>query len=405
MSLYSSTSLRYLILTLVLFLSAGALQRASAQTTTEPTEADHLFQVSVLPGLSTSADTRSTSNISLNILAGSNGAFYGFELGSLLNVNRYDVQGGQFSGLVNVNQQRAQGFVVGGLFNYTGSFQGVNASGMVTYNHERSQGVLLSGALTYTQDFTNGVMASGSFNIIPGSANGLLLSGGLNIVGEQQSGLMMAGGLNLARESHGVHISPLNMAESNAGVQFGVLNISKRQTGTQIGLLNVVAEESEGTSVGLLSFVAGGRSNIDIWGSETGFLNMGLRIGTEQIYNVIGVGYNLFHGPNLWQVGLGIGYYQPIGERGAGFETDLLFFHLNHDDWWTSDISNHAQWRLHLTTSLSDWLGLFVGPSLNLMIIDQDLSIDHVPYAVAERIEDDIRLQWWVGGTLGFQFN
>lgn len=390
------------ILTLIIII-LGMLQPVEAQTNNEQSTIDHLFQVSFVPGLSTS-DSYSTSRFSFNILGGYNGAFHGFEAGSVFNSNRYDVSGVQLSGLANINKQNANGVFMSGLLNYTGAFEGgVKAGGLLNVNRGRAKGVFLAGKLNYTRQFSSGLMAAGAFNISRNQTKGVLLAGGMNITENQESGLMMAGAVNLSEEAHGVSISPLNMAENHTGVQIGVINISGRHTGTQAGVINVVGEESEGTSVGLLSFVEGGRFNADVWSGETGFINGGFRLGTETIYNIVSIGYNLFHGNDLWQVGLGIGYHHELDEKGNGIETDLTHYNMNHDGNWTSEMSMHTQWRIHYTHSFTDGLGIFVGPSINFSILDEGLSSSHIPYSVYDHSSGSNNLHWWAGWTLGIE--
>lgn len=389
-----------LLLILIFF---GILQPAEAQTNSGQPDIDHQFQISFVPGVSTS-DSYSTSRFSFNILGGYNGAFHGFEAGSVFNSNRYDVSGVQLSGLANINKQNANGVFMSGLLNYTGTFDaGVKAGGLLNVNRGRAKGVLLAGKLNYTRQFSSGMMAAGAFNISRSETNGVLLAGGMNIAGNQQSGLMMAGAMNLSEEAHGVSISPLNMTENHTGVQVGVINITGRHSGTQVGVINVVGEESEGTSVGLLSFVEGGRFNADVWSGETGFINGGFRLGTTSIYNVVSIGYNPFHGNDLWQVGLGIGYHQELDEKGNGIETDLIHYNVNYKGKWTPEMSMQTQWRIHYTHSFTDGVGIFIGPSINFSILDEELSSSHIPYSVYDHSSGSNNLRWWAGWTIGLE--
>lgn len=393
------TLLKSLSLLAILFCFS---QYVAAQSSSTSPEIDHNFQVSFVPGVS-SSDSYSTSRFSFNILGGYNGAFHGFEFGSIFNGNRYDISGIQISGIANVNRQQARGVLFSGIINYTETFSGgLNLSGTLNMNREEARGLLLSGVMNYTDRFTKGFMGGGSINISRGETNGVLLSGGLNYAGTQNSGLMVTGGVNIANEARGVSISTLNIAEKHSGVQLGVMNISGKQTGTQIGIINVVGEESEGTSLGLLSFVEGGRFNVDVWSNETGFVNGGVRIGTEKIYNVVNVGYNPFHGVDLWQVGIGIGYYQELDDNGNGIETDLMHQHINHNGKWTSETSSHVQWRFHYTRKFTKSTGIFSGPSLNVLIADENLSDSFIPYTIHERTGGNT-LRWWGGWTLGIE--
>ncbi len=367
------SSVKSIIRGLSLFIIlAGVIQSQSAwgQDSGQPSGKETDFQFSFVPGMSTT-DSYSTSHFSFNIIGGYNGAFHGFELGSVFNGNRYDVSGFQLSGVINMNGQQSRGAIISGAVNITGSFSG-------------------------------GILSSGAININRQEAKGVLLSGGINIVGGFSKGLMSAGGMNLAEHAGGVSLAPLNIAEEHTGLQIGVLNIADRQEGTQIGVINV-SGKGEGAPIGLLSFVEDGRFNVDVWSSETGFVNGGIRLGTEAIYNVIGAGYNPFYGDNLWQVAYGIGYYQDIGNKGNGMETDLMYYQVNYDGKWTEETSMHIQWRFHYTHAFTEGTGLFTGPSLNLYLADEELSDSHIPYTIYDHSSGSTRLRWWAGWTLGLE--
>ncbi|MCC5906826.1 MAG: hypothetical protein JJU13_11490 [Balneolaceae bacterium] len=355
----------------LVMISFGVYQNAAGQTSTPISGINHTFQVSLLPGIS-SSDSYSTSKISFNIIGGNNGAFHGIEIGTMFNSNRYDISGLQLSGLANINKQQASG-------------------------------VLLGGALNYTHQFSSGFMIGGVSNISLNETSGVLFAGGLNFTNNQLSGLMLSGVTNISKEAHGVTISPVNISQNHTGMQFGVLNVTENQEGTQIGLINFVGNETESTIIGMMSFVKGGRNNMDLWVTETGFINGGVRIGTERIYNVISIGYNTFHGNHLWQTGIGIGYHHQLKESGTGIESDLIYYNVNHDGKWTTKMSNNIQWRIHYTRSINGNLSLFTGPNFNISVSDENLSASHIPYTVHDRSLGSNRLRLWIGWSLGFQ--
>lgn len=371
---------------ILFILILGFSQSAFAQSGSRESGKETLFQVSLVPGLSTS-DSYSTSLISFNILGGYNGAFHGFELGKIFNGNRYDVSGLQLSAGANWNEQQSRGVVFSGVVNLTQTFdRGILASGGVNISRKETKGVLISGVLNISGGFSKGFMAAGGINLAD-DANGLLIAGGLNIA---------------TGKFRGTSIAPLNIARQHAGVQVGILNVSGSQEGTQIGIINI-AGEGEGTPIGLLSFVKSGRFNVNLWGSETGFVNGGFRLGTERVYNVIGIGYNPFHEDKLWQTAVGIGYYQPLEMNGSGFETDLIYYNVNHDGLWSTDTSSHIQWRFHYTRVFTEGVGLFTGPSLNLYLTNESQSDSHIPYTIYDHTSGNNRLHWWIGWSLGIE--
>lgn len=387
----------------LLMIQLALFQAVFGQSSSATSEPDHTLQISFVPGVSTS-DSRSTSRISFNIIGGYNGGFHGFELGWLLNANRYNVSGVQLVGLANVNRQQARGVIAGGGINYSNLFAGgVNISGALNLNRTEAKGIFLAGGVNYTGQLSKGLMTGGAVNISSRETHGILVAGGVNIAGNQLGGVMLAGGLNISDETHGVTVSPINIAKNHSGVQFGILNITGRQNGAQIGIINIVGKESEGTSIGLLSFVKGGRLNANFWSSETGFINGGIRIGTRQIYNVLSIGYNPFHEDNLWKLGIGLGYHNTLDDKGNGIETDLIHYNVNYDEFWSKKTSSLIRWRIHYTRSFAGNFGIFTGPSVNVLIVNENLSSSFVPYTIVDEPSRGNRIQGWVGWTLGVE--
>jgi hypothetical protein len=213
-------------------------------------------------------------------------------------------------------------------------------------------------------------------------------------------GVQLAGILNLDhRVARGFIAAPVNVTGSQAGLQLGVLNVTGERKGTQIGLINVVREAQAGASIGLLSFVRGGRVDASLWTNETRFINAGVRVGTERVYNTLSLGSNRSHDEHLWQVGLGLGYHHRLGS-GSALETDIMHAHVNHGG-WTAKNNDHTQARVVYVHRVGHRKHLFTGPSLNLLVADSTLPAPFVRRTFSERTSGANILRWWTGWTFG----
>ena len=83
-------------------------------------------------------------NFSLNLIGGYTGQIKGIEIGTLFNINKYNMHGIQI-GMVNVNKGNMKGFQVGPGVNWIeGEGMGANFSGLFTYQKGRFTGLEFS---------------------------------------------------------------------------------------------------------------------------------------------------------------------------------------------------------------------------------------------------------------------
>ena len=404
------------------------------------------FRIGVVPGISTVGvdplDTRST--YSLNLLFGVHGALTplpdtsrrfrtAFELGLLGNVNTRYAEGAQITGLVNASGGTADGFKLAGLANLSASHAaGLQIAGLANVSMGDLEGLMLSGLFSYSEQDMAGLGAFGLAGVARGSMEGLMVSGGLLasprmsglfaspvVVTEEGEGLFVSA-ISVSRSQSGLQAGVLNVSEVMEGLQFGYANVTSRMTGLQIGLLNVsqraeglqigllnVAQEFEGMPVGLLSIYGNGRLDVDVWNSDLGSLNLGLKLGTSEVYNMVSVGINPLLGPDVWQVGWSIG--TPIPFKAAADVadiTDFSIFKLN-DGAWDSAPSTHISLRYLRLRELAPEARLYYGPTLNMLLLergtDQGRLEDAAPYRLFRIRGQEKEASFWVGYTLGFE--
>lgn len=375
------------------------------------------FRVALVPGLSTNgleAD-RVASRYSWNILAGYNGALEGgFELGGLLNINRYYAHGVQLAGLANLSGRETAGVQLAGLLNYSArDMQGLQFAGLMNIGLDDLQGLQFAGLGNWSGGYAQGLQFSGVLNYA-GSMQGLFFAGVGNYGGEEMQGimssgvfnaaadmqgLMFSGVLNLSEYMQGIALSTINISKEFQGIQAGVANLVEEGQGIQVGVVNV-GRHFEGVPVGLISFYENGRHNVDVWTGDGGFTNVGLKLGTEEVYNMISVGYNPLLDGDVWQVGWSIGYEREY--RNYFTYGDFSWFHVNEGG-WTEDLNSIFKYRWLFGTGLGEGIRLYGGPTFNLMVSRTSGSADYTWYDLYRFGAKGRDYTFWIGYALGIE--
>lgn len=379
-----------------------------------------MFRFSLVPGLSSNGykATDYVSKYSLNILGGYNGALYkGFELGGLFNGNKYYASGVQIAGLANYSAKETAGIQLAGLGTYSGSeMQGIQLSGVGNLANSDMQGLQLSGAFNVSGGYSQGLQAAGALNMAQGGIQGLFAAGLGNISGGESQGLLFAGGVNIAktdmqgiiasgllnyaRNMQGLSFSSFNISEEFQGIQAGAVNIAHKAQGIQLGIVNY-ADRFEGVPVGLISvYKENGRNNIDVWTSDAGFTNVGVKLGTRQIYNMVSVGYNTFLNRDVWQLGWSIGRLHRYPNH--FLYTDFSYFKINEGS-WTKDLNSIFKYRLLFGKELANRLKIYGGPTLNMLISRVAESHDYSWYHIVDFGAKGRSYVFWIGYSVGIQ--
>lgn len=377
------------------------------------------FRFALIPGLSTNGidATEYASKYSFNILAGYNGALEeGFEFGSLVNANKYYAHGVQIAGLGNFSGHETAGIQLAGIGNYSGedmtgiqlagignwssgNMTGLQFSNVFNISQGEYQGVQGAGILNLSFDDMSGIIMSGVGNISGENMEGLLFSGVFNIAGAGMSGIIGSGILNYSESFQGISLSTINISKEFEGIQFGSINVAEKAAGIQIGIINY-ADSFEGLPVGIISYYGNGRTNFDIWTTETGFTNLGLKLGTNEVYNMISIGYNSLLDRDVWQLGWSIGRLHEYEHH--FLYNDFSYFKINEGG-WTKDLNSLFKYRLLFGKELANYFKLYGGPTFNMLISSLDQSDDYAPYRLFDFGAKGRDYIFWIGFSLGFE--
>ncbi len=395
-------------------------------------------QFSVIPGISTNGllNANSTNNFSLNLLAGYSQGTDGIEVGSLVNINRRDMNGLQMAGIANVTGRFMKGVQMAGMFNYTGllfdglqlagmsnicmgDMNGVQLSGFCNILGGKMDGAQISGFANFTTENVDGAQLSGFVNIaakdvevaqISGGVNysqnieGLQLAGLLNVATNQVSSSQISGFANYAKISKGAQISGyVNVAsELNSGMQLASsINYTGNNEGVQLGLFNY-ADTSSGLSIGLLSIVKRGYHVLDISTSENLTTSISFRSGNYRFYNIMGFGFTDKYVLPTY----GIGTAPALGKKlRLNFDlTGSPLYEYENTQWGLERY--YLQFALALNYQPFKKFAIAIGPTLNYYRsrTDGESEVTSLSsYAFHQTTKGNYFEQMWIGGKLSIR--
>ncbi|MDZ7660201.1 LA_2272 family surface repeat-containing protein [Fodinibius sp.] len=377
------------------------------------------YRVTLVPGLSSNGidAVDYASKYSFNLLGGYHGALHeGFEFGTLMNANKYYASGVQLAGIANYSGEHTLGLQFAGIGNYSGnSMQGIQIAGIGNWASSDIQGLQMSGIFNLSGGDIQGLQSAGVFNIAKndiqgllvsgvgnisgGNIQGLLLSGFANIAQEDMQGIITSAGLNYSKSFQGISLSSVNISQKFQGIQLGIANIVDEGQGIQAGLVNY-ANEFEGLPVGLISYYRNGRKNLDLWTTETGFTNVGIKLGTEQVYNMLSVGFNPLLKRDVWQIGWSIGRLHEYEKY--DLYSDFSYFKINEGG-WTKDVNSMFKYRLLFSKEVNEDFKFYGGPTVNMLISSLEESDDYAPYRLFDINAKGRQYVFWIGATLGIE--
>lgn len=326
----------------------------------------------------------SVRNFSFNLVGGYAGGLRGFELGSVVNLERACVEGVQVAGALNASGGDVRGLQVSGAVNLArGEARGVQLAGAANVTRD-AHALQVSGAANVVVGEAEGAQLSGGVNLATGGMRGLQLSGGANVVTAPIGGAQLAGGVNFgAADVTGLQLAPLNIAAGSVhGVQLGVVN---------------VAEKSD-FSLGVVSINTRGRTQVTGWSAlETGLFAAAVKHGGNHWYGLYGLAARAAD-PELNFV-LGFGGDAPIAERFylGGDVVGYWAPHFRDTDEYESLIQPRAYFGVRILKPLS----VFAGASYNVLLASR--RANHWAPDYAERVENtgEPYVRLWPGAIVG----
>jgi hypothetical protein len=180
-------------------------------------------------------------------------------------------------------------------------------------------GIEFSPLVSFNRGFVCGVQLSGLGNWASDRVRGVAFSGGIgwadSVDGVQQNALLSV----TTHTIRGLQLAPINMADEVQGMQLGAANIAGDVHGVQLGAVNVA--RTSDASIGVVSIVTEGRTNLQAFASTNAVASIAVQHGGRIVHNFYG------------------GSYSVAGKKGAAFGPLFgIGFHAREDAHWFLDL-------------------------------------------------------------------
>ena len=428
-------------------LAMSSLRPSASETTTargdEPPAPEAVrhrpVSMGLFPGVTTDggAEGRVRNNFSLNLI-GWGDDLSGFELSSIGAIRRGTVKGLQISGVFDFTKENSSGVVIGGVTNIVGGSSygldisgvasvsrgdsigqyiggvatwsggkaiGLHIGGVASLNRGDSIGQQVGGVVTWSGGEASGLRIGGVADVTGGSGTGLMIGGVADVVAKEATGFQLGGVSAYAGSLRGLQIGGVASVarDEMSGVQIGgVVNVCGSCKGAQIGVVNIATKSFRGAQIGVVNYAADGRIAFTYWGSETALVNVGMKLGSRNMYGLLG--YALDPLGTTWS-----GYFYGLGghvelSHALWLEVDALAFDMHPtDDWEQDKIDELIKVRGVLGWRCLDQMSIYGGIALNNLISERR---DHVGFdwSMSSSDDGDLHYRMSLGFLVGVQW-
>ncbi len=320
------------------------------------------------------------------------------EAAGLFNIDRDSVKHVQLAGLFNVVGGHVEGVQAAGLFNTNlNTVKGAELAGLMNINGDTVKGLELAGLMNINLKPASGFQGAGLMNINLKDVHAVQAAGLMNVALHRSTGAQVSGLMNICGgDIYGAQIS-------------GLLNFGTRVHGSQIGVFNF-SDSVAGVPVGFLSFVRKGYHQLEISSNESFPLNLALRTGVRQFYNILEAGMK-FSNDSLavWYFGYGLGSAVNMGKQ---WQVD---FDLTMSQPLKGNELNYFNplTKLNVTFEkrFTKYFSIAAGPSLNIFYYHlQDPTFDSVleqivpANLISSTTSGNYKNATWVGGKIALRF-
>ncbi|BDD10908.1 hypothetical protein FUAX_33400 [Fulvitalea axinellae] len=420
------------------------------------------IQLGLVPSVSTNGKKyrEKYNTFSFNLYVGYSAGLEGFELGTIANIETYNVGGTQIAGIANIvggntkglqlsavtniSSLRLRGAQITGLINVaskgvrglqlaaylntsSGMLKGAQISGGGNYSgggqglqlsaiHNRASanakftGAQISAGFNLARGNYQGAQISAGFNHARQSGRGMQIAAGMNWADSLWEGGRIAAGLNFSRKTDGFQVAGgLNLAGKTDGIQIAPINLADTVAGLQIGVINLAKKYERGAAIGFFSFVKDGLKTFELSTDELGQASLNFRTGVRKFYNIFGIGYLPGSRENIWTLQYGIGT-ELRAEKKVSVNLELLGGRVTSDE---KTVDGPNIWG-RFTPTVSYRIGkswqLFGGLSLNGQWRDNKelptlLNTQREKAYLISGISDSPLQTYWWGHRFGLRFD
>jgi len=357
------------------------------------------FQASLFPFIGSNGrlSGNAINDYSFNLFAGYSQGTRKVEVAGFVNIDRGNVSWLQVAGFGNIVGGNVYGIQASSFFNLNGGeTNAIQFSGFVNVNFRQAHGVQISGLSNFNWNSANGVLVAGFANYARGNSNGVQAAGFLNVHNGNYKGWQMACFANITKGT-------IDGLQASA-----FLNYAHRVNGSQISIFNY-ADSLTGAPIGLFSIVRTGYHQIELSADEIFYSNLAFRTGVKKFYNILLSGFqpqNGFDKDAVWTLGYGLGTATKLA-RWLDLNFDITSQHVNKGG-FTESLSSLNKIHLGFDFRLAKKFSIYAGATVNGYFTKTsstdypDLFTNFTPKEFI--IDEDIRLQMWMGGKLAVRF-
>lgn len=346
--------MRYKALSIILIVGMFGIGLVQAQ--------NQFLNMSLLSPLGLVNDTTSRVKLNLSLLQGKVGYLKGASFAMGIQTFTTEMNGVGFTGLLNYNKGDFKGaqFSLGP--NITeGSSKGLLWSVVGNLSFGSTKGVSVSSVLNCQIGDMKGLQSSAGFNIVGGDFKGVEI-GTMNVVSGDVRGLQLSGAVNVVLDTlNGLQLSAMNFADNLNGTQIGFLNYGIKSKGVQLGFLNVLDSE-EGLQIGFINVKKRTRIQWMVAGGNLMTGISGARFLTDNRYSVFFVGSPIKGLDDDFSGGIGYRYGYRLNLKVVDLSADLGWSHITSYNKSKEDYDNtySFQIRTNIEKRLTQRISLFV---------------------------------------------
>lgn len=345
-----------------------------------------------------------TYHLSLNMLAGANNGFDGFEAAGLVNINTGNIRGAQLAGIGSFTGANANEIAqCSGIINMVnGELTGFQAAGIVNVVNGNVNAVQFAGITNINTGQTNGLQAAGIANIT-GTGSDLFQIAGIANIGVSVNQGQVAGIANITNDTR-IQVAGIGNAGNNIeGAQIGgIFNIARYVEGVQLaGILNI-CDSIDGIPLALVSIVKeNGYRRFDIWHTEVTTVNLTFKTGIRQLYTMFSLGYNPNSDYNIY-FGTGIGTSIQLTKHNY-FDIEYHLYQAT-ENWTIHETKLWNQLRFNISQQFGNRFAIYGGPTINMLISDKTQTSKPIAPNWSRKFRYNKHLTGWFGYNVGIRF-
>ena len=357
--------------------------------------------------------------LAFSLIGGSGGALNGVEIAGVFNHQSHAVCGAQIALGVNLVNGPMRGFQLAALNMVDGRVEGgqiafVNTGSGTIHGFQaafvnlalRGGDAVQIGFANLVTDYLIGTQI-GFGNVATGTVQGGQFGFGNVTLGSVDG--VQAGFVNVAHGSlSGAQAGLVNTAGGDSqGVQLGLVNVTSGQSrGMMLGAVNVT--ENADAAVGLVNVYTKGRTQLDVWMTDSALLMVGLEHGGRLFHNIFGAGATTRDEKGVFAFSYGLGV-RAHESRSLSVDVDLLGYGLvmQGETGDNPDFGSILQVRVPLGFRLAPDVSLVVGPALNVSVArTQDNALSDPSFYGARMTSagSPVTSSIWPGVTVGARF-